>query len=382
MSSTQMLTTNALTVKRWEMTGWLNVGQQTALGRMFDKGAVYFPDEFLGKDSKGDTLTYDYIGKMTGNPIGEGGTLDGNEKSLNLGSFSMAMNESRDAVLIPVSGIEPQRTKVNMEKAAKTVIPNRAAELVDTGVFQQLAGVNPTSFTINGTTFSSAAQKLHVQGQNTPITPSVGRIVRPNLEADDSNITSADTFTLQLIDYAMELNEASEQPIEPLEDGTFDLYLHPYQVTDLRLDATSAIQWNAQELARITGGYQEHFGDTDDSGEAKFNNKNPKVIGRYGVVNILSHPRVAQGAITNTGTVISTVRRAALVGKHAITFASPYGGRPSDNDVPLKIVDQLKDYKKYKGLGFELLYGLIKCSPSNGLDIGAMVISTYAAAHA
>lgn len=380
MSSTQMLGTDALTVKRWEMTGWLNVGQQTALGRCFDKGAIYFPDEFIGKDSKGDNLTYDYIGKMTGNPIGEGGTLDGNEKALNLGSFSMAMNESRDAVLIPVSGIEPQRTKVNMEKAAKTVIPNRAAELVDTGVFQHLAGVNPTSFTINGTTFGSAAQKLHVQGHNTPVAPSTGRIVRPNGEATDQAITSADTFTLQLIDYAMELNEASEQPIEALEDGTFDLYLHPYQVTDLRLDATSAIQWNAQEIARITGGYQEHYGAMGD--EAKFNNKNPKVVGKYGVVNILSHPRVAQGATNNTGAVVTTVRRAALVGKHALTFASPYGGRVTDKDVPLKIVDQLKDYKKYKGLGFELLYGLTKCTPSNGLDIGCMVISTYAAAHA
>lgn len=378
MSTTPMLGTDALTVKRWEMTGWLNVGQQTALGRCFDKGAVYFPEEFLGKDSKGDKLTYDYIGKIVGHPIGEGGTLDGNEKSLDLGNFSMSMNETRDAVLIPTSGIEPQRTKVNMEKAAKTVIPNRAAELVDTGVFQHFAGVNPTSFTINGTTFDTAARKLHVTGHNVPPAPSTGRIVRPNGRTNDSGITSADTFTLQLVDYALELNEASEQPMEALDDGTFDLYLHPYQVTDLKLDATSAIQWNAIELAQITGGYQETIG-----GDApKFNNKNPKVVGKYGNINILSHPRVAQGAISDNSTVVTTVRRAALVGKNALTFASPYGGRVTDSDVPLKIVDQLKDYKKYKGLGFELLYGLTKTQPSNGLDIGCMVISTYAAAHA
>lgn len=377
MSSTQMTSADALTVKRWEMTGWLNVGQNTALGRMFDKGAVYFPEEFLGKDSKGDTLTYDYIGKMTGHPIGEGGTLDGNEKALDLGSFSMAMNETRDAVLIPSSGIEPQRTKVNMEKAAKTVIPNRAAELVDTGVFQHLAGVNPTSFTINGTLFDTTARKLHVQGHNAPVAPSTGRIVRPASAATDQALTSADKFTLQLIDYAMELNQASEQPIEALDDGTFDLYLHPYQVTDLRLDATSAIQWNAIELARITGGADNGFDDAP-----KFNSKNPKVVGKYGIVNILSHPRVAQGATNDTSTVQTSVRRAVLVGKNAITFASPYGGRPEDNDVPLKIVDQLKDYRKYKGLGFEMVYGLTKCTPSNGLDVGSMVISTYAAAHA
>lgn len=374
MSSTPMLTADALTVKRWEMTGWLNVGQQTALGRMFDKGAVYFPEEFLGKDSKGDNLTYDYIGKMTGHPIGEGGTLDGNEKSLDLGSFSMAMNESRDAVLIPASGIEPQRTKVNMEKAAKTVIPNRAAELVDTGVFQQLAGVNPTSFTINGTTYDSTARKLHVQGHNTPVAPTSNRVVRAAAAATDQALTSADKFTLPLIDYALEQNAASEQPMEAFEDGTFDLYLHPYCVTDLKLDATSAIQWNAIELARLTAGADNGFD------EGKFNNK-LQIVGRYGMVNILSHPRVAQGANSSSSAVITTVRRNVLVGKNALTFASPYGGRVTDSDVPLKIVDQLKDYKKYKGLGFELLYGLKKCSPSNGDDIGVTMIGCYAAAH-
>ena len=374
MSSTPMTSADALTVKRWEMTGWLNVGQQTALGRMFDKGAVYFPEELLGKDNKGDQITYDYIGKMTGHPIGEGGTLDGNEKSLDLGSFSIVVNESRDAVLIPASGIEPQRTKVNMEKAAKTVIPNRAAELVDTGVFQQLAGVNPTSFTINGTTYDSTARKLHVQGHNAPVAPTSSRIVRAAAAATDQALTSADKFTLPLIDYALELNAASEQPMEAFEDGTFDLYLHPYCVTDLKLDATSAIQWNAIELARISGGEKNGFDD------GKFNNK-LQIVGKYGIVNILSHPRVAQGATNDTSTVATTVRRNVLVGKNALTFASPYGGRVTDSDVPLKIVDQLKDYKKYKGLGFELLYGLKKCSPSNGQDIGVTVISCYAAAH-
>ena len=374
MSSTPMLTGNSLTVKRWEMTGWLNVGQQTALGRMFDRGSVYFPEEFLGKDTKGDTLTYDYIGKMTGNPIGEGGTLDGNEKALDLGNFSLAINETRDAVLIPNSGIEPQRTKINMEKTAKTVLPNRAAELVDTGVFQQLAGVNPTSFTINGTTFDSTARKLHVQGHNTPIAPTSSRVLRAASAATDQALTSSDKFTLPLIDYALELNAASEQPMEAFDDGTFDLYLHPYQVTDLKLDATSAIQWNAIELARVTAGEKNGFDD------GKFNNK-LQIVGKYGVVNILSHPRVAQGANGSSSAVITTVRRAVLVGKNALTFASPYGGRPDDNDVPLKIVDQLKDYKKYKGLGFELLYGLVKCSPSNGQDVGVTMIGTYAAAH-
>lgn len=374
MSSTPMTTLDPLTVKQWEMTGWVNVGQKTALGRMFERGSVYFPEEFLGKETKGDELTYDYIGRMTGHPIGEGGTLDGNEKALDLGNMTIAINETRDAILIPSSGIEPQRTKVNMEKAAKTVLPNRAAELVDTGVFQQLAGVNPTSFTMNGVTYDSAARKLHVQGHNTIIAPTSDRIVRPANAATDQALTSADKLTLQILDYAIEKNEVSDQPIEPFDDGTFDFYCHPYSITDLKHDAGSSIQWNEIELARIMGGEKNGFDDE------KFGNKLP-ILGKYGAINIIRAPRVAFGATDNTGAVITTVRRNLLVGKNALTFASPYGGRPSDNDVPMKIIDQLKDYKKYKGLGFELVYGLKKNTPSNGQDIGTMVLSAYSASH-
>jgi len=42
---------------------------------------------------------------MTGNPLGEGQTMDGNEKSLDLGSFSLVINETRDAILIPASAL-------------------------------------------------------------------------------------------------------------------------------------------------------------------------------------------------------------------------------------------------------------------------------------
>lgn len=378
MSSTPMLTADALTVKRWEMNGWVQAMQQTALGRMFNKGAVHFAEELLGKDSKGDQVTYSFIGKMTGNPVGEGGTLDGNEKALDLGSFSIAVNESRDAILIPNSGIEPQRTLINMEKAAKTVLPVRAAELLDTSAFQQLAGVNPTSFTMNGTTYDSTAKKLHVQGHNTPVAPASSRILRAAAAASDEALTSSDKLTLPLLDYALELNAVSEQPIEAFDDGTFDLYVHDYALTDLMHDTTSAIQWHPIELAKIEAGAKNRIDDD------MFKNK-VRVVGKYGPINIISHPRVAQGANSSSSAVITTVRRNVLVGKNALAFASPYGGRISDTDVPLKIVDQLKDYKKYKGLGFELLYGLKKCKPTtasgNGLDVGVMVLSTYAAAH-
>lgn len=373
MSSTSMLTGNPLTVKLWEMKAWTQAMRMSYVGKMAADGSIYTPEEFKGRDNKGDTVTFAYAGKMTGVPRGEGGTLDGNEQALDLQSHSMIVNESRDAVLIPNSGIEPQRTKVNMEKVVNELLPMRAIELMDASAFQQLAGVNPTSFTIDGATYASTADKLHVQGHNTIVAPTTNRILRAAGAATDQALTSADTMTMQLIDYALEKNDLSDQPIAPAADGFFHLYLSPADAVNLKHDSGSAIQWYSTQLANIQGGKEDQLANRI---------VNQKIfLGTYGNVKIWQAPRVAFGMRSDTSAVITTVRRNVLVGKDALSFASPYGGRPTDTDVPLKIVNQLKDYNKFKGIGFELLYGIKKMSPSNKEDTGVIVIGTYAAAH-
>jgi hypothetical protein len=369
-----MLTTNPLTVKLWEMKTWTQAVRMSYFGKMASDGAVYMPEEFKGRDVKGDTVTFAYAGKMTGVPRGEGGTLDGNEQALDLQSHSMVVNESRDAVLIPNSGIEPLRTKVNMEKVVNELLPKRAIELLDGSAFQQLAGVNPTSFTIDGTTYASTADKLHLQGHNTIVAPTTNRIIRAAGAANDQSLTSADTMTLQLLDYALEKNDLSEQPVEACAEGFFHLYISPADAVNLKHDAGSAVTWYNNQLAQIQGGKEDQLTNRV---------MNQKIfLGTYGNVKIWQAPRVAFGANSGTSAVITSVRRNVLVGKDALSFASPYGGRPSDTDVPLKIINQLKDYDKYKGIGFEMLYGLKKMSPSNKEDVGVIVIGTYAAAHA
>jgi len=373
MSTTSMLTGNALTVKLWEMKAWVQASRMSYFGKMVSDGSVYMPSEFKGRDNKGDTVTFSYVGKMTGVPKGEGGTLDGNEQAMDLQSHSMVINESRDAVKIPNSGIEPQRTKVNMEQVVNELLPLRAMELMDASAFNQLAGVNPTSFTIDGATYASTADKLHVQGHNSIVAPTTDRIIRAAGAATDQALTSADTMTLQLIDYAMEKNDLSNQPIAPANDGYFHLYISPADAVNLKHDAGSSITWYNNQLANIQGGKEDQL--SNRLMDRKI------FLGTYANVKIWQAPRVAFGANSSTSAVITTVRRNVLVGKDALSFASPYGGRPSDDDVPLKIVNKLKDYGKYKGIGFELLYGIKKMSPSNKDDTGVIVIGTYAAAH-
>jgi hypothetical protein len=374
MAQTQMLTGNALTVKKWATEDWVNMGQKTAFGHMWERGAIFYAEEFLGSKSRGDSITYDYTQKLTGIPVGEGGTLDGNEEALNLGYFSMVINVTRIGVLNPNDDtIEQQRTLVDFPERTRKVIPNRHKELFDTSVFYQLAGANPTSFTLNGTTWSGA-NKLFVQGHNTPVAPSTDRILRAGGVANDESLTSSMTATLDLIDYAIEAINLSNQPIEMFDDQTFDSYWSPEQITDLKQDTSGRIQWFNQALAYATSGKYDQLEGQMYQGL--------RALGIYGSTYIYEAPRVAYGVRSDTSAVITTVRRAVIVGKDALTFASPFGGRPEDNDVPLKYFSQLKDYEYYKGLEGRMIYGLKKTVASNSSDIGVFVISTYAAPHA
>lgn len=374
MAATSILTGDSYTAKLYATKGWIQAMQQSVCGMLFNKGGVYFPPELMGADNRGDQLTFNYFGKLNNAPIGEGETADGNEEAVQIKTHSMVMNETRIPVLIPNYGIEKQRLKQNLETIVTGQIANRAVELMDTSVFTQLAGVNQTSFTLNGTTYSTTAKKLHVQGHNTPVAPTTNRIVRAAGAATDQALTSSDTFTLALIDYALEKNAVSDQPIEPMNDGYFYLFLSPYDVTNLKHDAGSAIQWLNLQTAMISGGKASQV-------EGEYVNNIP-YLGVYNNVKIFQAGRVAYGQNSSTSAVITTVRRNVLVGKNALSFASPYGGRVSDTDVPFRFQEQLKDYGKYKGILAEMVYGLKKMSPTDKEDIGSFVIGTYAASHA
>jgi hypothetical protein len=375
MSSTGMLTNNANTVKLWGKKAWVQAMQRSVVGHAFGRGSIYVPPELQGRDVAGDQITFSYVGKLTGIPLGEGSVADGNEEALDLKAHNMVMNVSRIPVLNPNKDtIEQQRTFIDFESHTLKLISNRAVELMDTSFFYQAAGANPTSFTINGTTYANAADKLQVQGHNTPVAPTSERIVRAAAAATDQALTSSDRMTLDLVDYALELNDRSDQPIERLDNNTFDLFVSPEQLVDLQQDASGKIQWFNIELAKLTGGMDSYI-------ENSFNNK-MICAGRYRDVNIYSAPRVAFGVNGSTSAVITNVRRAVLLGKDALSFASPFGGRVTDKDAPIKIFTMEKDYGYYKGVEGRLIYGLKKMTPASKQDIGSMVISTWAAAHA
>lgn len=382
MAVTTMTTSNALTVKLWSVEGFIDMYKSTAFGHMFQRGTIMRASE-LDRAEAGDTITFNFTGILMGLGQTEGGTLTGNEESLNNQAFSMAYNVVRHAVANPnTDTIEQARVNFDFNERARKILPSWQASRLDASVFNQLAGIDSTTINVDGAIYSGS-KKTIVQGLNSVNAPSSNRILRANGAANDQSLTSADTMTLDIIDAAVELATTTYPTIEPLDNEEFDLYLHPYQILDLKRDTTGKIQWYNNSLAVAAGGNAENLTD--------MNAYILRAVGKYANVVIYSRNRVPQGQSSADSSVVANTRRAVLCGKNAAAFASKFSGalvdlKRANGNVPLKFMTQLKDYDYISGIEARMIYGVKKLQftpsgSSTAQDFGSIVISTYAAAH-
>lgn len=379
MAQTSMLTTNPLAVKLWSIEGFIDLYKNTCFGRMARRGTIMRAEE-LDRAQAGDEQTFNFTGILTGTGIQEGGTLTGNEEALDLQAFTMRYNVVRHAVLNPNDDtIEQARTTVPFENRARQLLTGWHSSRVDASVFNQLAGINSTTITVDTTVYSGNDRQI-VQGLNTINGPTTNRIVRAGGAANDESITSADTFTLDLIDAAIEQLSRTYPHVEGLGDGTeFDLYLSYEQMTDLKRDTSGKIQWYTNYLSAMEGGM------IDGNPIMKANQYSFEPVGKYANVNIIPCFRVATGQNSSTSAAIPNVRRAILAGRDAASFASKFSGALEDmaqteGNVPLKMYTQLKDYDYLKGVEGRMIYGVKKVQ-FDSEDFGSTVIATYAGPH-
>lgn len=374
MAITPLPSTSALAVKTWSKMDWVDIYKRSYFGNMMRRGTIMEAPE-LATGKTGDQVTFSFVAILTGIGTGEGGTLTGNEESLNLQSDTMTINVLRHAVANPNDDtIEQQRTFVNFASNARKGLRGWLMSRIDAGCFNQLAGVNSTTMLVDTTTYSGS-NRLFVQGLNSVRAPSTNRVIRPGGAANDQSLTSADTFNLDLIDAAVESAATVYPTLEPLDGDEYDLYISPQQLTDLKRNTSAKIQWYTNEIATIMGGKTENNSIRD------MNNLGIKPVGKYANVNIYSAYRVAYGQNSSDSSAITTVRRAVLVGRNALAFASRFPGALTEGgDVPAKYFTQLKDYDYDKGIELRFLGGLRKIQ-FQSTDIGVITIPTYAASH-
>lgn len=316
--------------------------------------------------SAGDRITVTLRMLLTGDGIVGDQTLEGNEESLTTYTDNVVINQLRHAVRSQ-GKMSEQRIPWNIRDEAKNGLATWWAERYDRIFFNHICGYTPANTA--GTQLGPA-----YMGANTITAPSTNRRMWQSISGSitaDESLQSTDIFNLTVIDKAVEKAKTVSPLIRPINyqgDKYYVMFLHPYQVTDLRTN-TSTGQWLDIQKAVAMGGIT----GKDKSGG------NPIFSGALGVYNgVILHEafRVTPGVNSSTGASVANTRRAVLCGAQTGFLANGKKGGFQEMDWN----EQMFDYGNQLGVEAGSIFG-IKKATFNSEDFGCITVSTYAAAH-
>lgn len=351
MAQTTYSSSNNLTVKLWarklsvealKMTWWSKfMGNDTS-------SVIQILDNT--QKSAGDSVTVGLRVQLSGNGIQGDGVLEGNEEALSTYSDQLAINQLRHAVQCG-GRLSQQRVTFDIREEARLGLQDWWANRFDTSFFNQICGYTPQSNTA-------------LTGNNATTDATSNNIIRANSKATDATLTSTDTFTLALIDTAVEHSGTNSPMIRPIMikgEAKYVAFLHDYQVTDLRTNSNTG-QWLDIQKAAATGG------------QVSNNPIYTGALGEYNGVVLHKANRITQGVTSSTA--ITSTRRAVLCGAQACAI-----GFGRDN-APERLTwdEELFDYGNMFGVASGSIFG-IKKLVFNSQDFSTMVMTSWAAAH-
>jgi len=369
MARTAFGVNDPLAVKIWSKDLAIEALKKTYLGKFSGKGEDNLCQIKTDlKSGAGDKITCGLVIQLNGEGIEGDATLEGNEEALQFFDDAVILNQLRHAASSK-GKMSEQRVPYDMRRRCRNGLSDWWARRMETSGFNHLCG---------NTVETSGVKTAH----NTVTAPSTNRIFRKAAAATDQALTSSDTFTLDLIDTAVVKAQTANTDIDstgpqirPIRiDGQemYVMFLHDYQVNDLRLN-TSTGQWLDIQKAVIAGG--------DAKKNPLFTGSN--LVGIYNNVVIHKSNYVTLGVHSTTGAAVSDTRRAVLCGAQALTMA--FG---SENGMSrFSWVENSFDYNNKLGVAAGAIWGMKKTvftpsddSSTNAEDFGTMVCTSYAAA--
>lgn len=365
MATTTYGRADALTVQLWAKKLAVEALKATPIAPLIgtSSDSIIHRKTELEKGS-GDKITVGLRMQLTGKGVSSSGTLEGNEEALTTYSDSFVLDELAHAVRVrnPTRSIDAKRVQFNLRTEAKDGLRDWYAKRMSVSFFNQVCGYTPANT-------EAATTGLVYTGLNAVVAPATGYQLwsETGTSADENLDSTGDLFKLVYLDYAKEKAQTADVPIRPLMiegEEKYVVYLHPYQVTDLRTDAATAGNWFDIQKAAMQGGKVS---------------KNPiytGALGEYNGVIIRQSYDVCQGVNSSTGAAISTVRRAVFLGAQAAMMS--FGPDTSADSFAWE--EETFDYGRELGVSAQSLFGMKK-TQFNSKDFGSIVISTYAAAH-
>lgn len=355
MSVTTYGVNDALSNKLWAKKLNAEALKETYFGKFMGEGAanmIQMRTEF--DQNAGDQITIGLRVQLTGDGTTEGQTQQGNEESLTTYNDKVTINELMHAVRVKNKGsIDAQRVPFNLRSEGKDGLTDWFGGRFDLCMANHLAGnILVTDPRYTGNNAISAATN----------------IIRANGATDDATVNGDNTATMKLkyIDFAVEKAKTMSPLIRPIKvkgKKKFLMFLHDYQVTDLRTDA-GAGQWLDIQKSALAGGAGADSPIYSDA------------LGEYHNVILHEWSRLPNG-ISNAGVAQANTRRAVFCGAQA---ASVGFGKEYAKGSHFKWVEELFDYERELGVSAQTVWG-IKKSVYNGADFATIPVTTYAVAH-
>ncbi len=356
MATTQYGVNHPMAVKLWSSKLFQEALKQTWLNKFMGKDSssiIQIKDEM--QKGPGDRVTVGLRMQLSGTGVQGDGTLEGNEEALTVYTDNLFINQLRHAVRSD-GRMSEQRVPFSVREEARQGLTDWWADRIDTSLFNQLTG-------------NTAQSDTRYTGNNTVNAPSTGNVIYGDARATEALVNSASAsavMSLKYIDYAVEKAKTISPLIRPVKVGGEDKYvmfLHPYQVTDLRT-STSTGQWLDIQKAAMAG---------SDA------NKSPIYTGALGEYNgVVLHvsTRIPLTTIAAPAATGEGVYRAVFCGAQAGLFG--YGQDNSQNKMTW--VEELFDYGNQLGVSAGLIFGAKK-TQFNSADFGTIVVATYSKAH-
>jgi N4-gp56 family major capsid protein len=349
MAITAFGTNDAQTVKIWSSLTMREALKATLFSKFLGtgKGAILQRMTELEKGA-GDQIKYDLLMQMVNDGVTGDNRMKDNEEAMVYYQDTVNIDQLRNAHKF--RRMSQQRTLHDMRSDAKTQLADWFAGKMDSYMFRCLCG--DTTLT---------------HGQ-TATAPDSDHIIYSGDATSDATLGTNDQFSLADIDYAKEKARTLTPPIRPVMIDGGEYYvvvLHPYSVTDLRLD--------------VAGSAYTTWGDI----QMWANNrglKNPIFTGAMGVYN---------GCILYDSTRLTApyanVKRNLFLGAQAGVFAmgNAYDSMEQSRvgkDNLMSWYEEIDDYGNEKGISCGAIFGINK-SVFNSKDFAVISIDSYAVAH-
>lgn len=357
MATTSYPVNHPLAQKLWSRQLFHEIIGTSYVGRFMgtsDSSLIQIKTE-TQKDA-GDRITVGLRRLLTGAGIQGDGTLEGNEEALTTYSDNVFIDQIRHAVRT-AGKMSEQRVPWSVREEARDGLKDWWVERLETSVANQLTG-------------NTAETNTLFTGNNATLAPStVGgatRLIVGGGHAGEASLSATTTHAISLadLDKAVAYAKVQGPRIRPINiDGKkmWVAFLHPYQIYQLRRDASTAGNFFDIQKAQLQGG---KIGD------------NPILTGASFIYNnVIVHEWDYLPNTVAAPTSQAAYRRGVFCGAQAAVSAFGQGGGLNKMDWN----EELFDYGNQFGVEAGLIMG-VKKTQYNSTDFGTIVLSGYAPA--